>query len=88
VTARTVRGSNLGRGKRLFSFPKYPNRLWGPPSLIFCGYRGCIPGVKRPEREIDRSSPSSAEVNNTPSWLGQGKIYRLYPMKYIMQVKE
>ena len=27
----TARNLNLGRGKRLLSFPKRPDRLWGPP---------------------------------------------------------
>jgi hypothetical protein len=25
-------------GKRLFSFPKHPDQLWGPPNLLFNGY--------------------------------------------------
>jgi hypothetical protein len=33
-----------------------------PASLPFNGYRRCFPGVKRQEHEINRSSPSSAEV--------------------------
>jgi hypothetical protein len=28
-------------------------RFWGPPNLQFSGYRGSIPGVKPPEREVD-----------------------------------
>jgi hypothetical protein len=39
ATGWTVRGSYLGRGKRLFSYPKLPERLWGPPSLLSNGYR-------------------------------------------------
>jgi len=27
-------------------------------------------GIKRPEHEADHSSPSSAEIKNTPSWCG------------------
>jgi hypothetical protein len=30
-----------GKGKRL-------NRCWYPAILLFCGYRGLSPGVKRP----------------------------------------
>ena len=31
---------------RDFFPPKRPHRLWGPPSLVFDGYRGTSPGVK------------------------------------------
>ena len=51
-------------GGRFFSSPKRPDRLWGPPSLIFSGYRGISSGVKRPECDVDHSPPSSAEVKN------------------------
>jgi hypothetical protein len=34
--------------------------LWGPPSLLSNG--ALSPGVKRPERESDHSSATSAEV--------------------------
>jgi len=33
-----------------------------PPSLIYNGYLGLFPGVKRPGREADHSLPASAEV--------------------------
>ena len=39
-----------------------PDRLCGPLSLQFNGYRGYFVGVERPGREIDHSSSSSAEV--------------------------
>ena len=29
--------------KRFFNSPKRPDRLWGPPSLLFNGYRGSFP---------------------------------------------
>ena len=39
-----------------------PDRLWGPPSLLYNGYR-VLPGSrKRPERDANPSTPSSAEV--------------------------
>jgi hypothetical protein len=28
---------------RIFSFPRYPDRLWGPSNLIYNGYRGLYP---------------------------------------------
>ena len=38
-------GSNIGRGKRFFSFfLKRTDRLWGPPSLLFISFKG----VKQP----------------------------------------
>jgi hypothetical protein len=47
-----------------------PHLLWGPPSLIPNRYQGLFPmGAKRPEREADRSSQSSAEVKNNVVYL-------------------
>jgi len=41
----------------------YPERLWGPPSLLSNGYQGALSlGVERPGRAADHSPPSSAEV--------------------------
>jgi len=36
----------------------------GSPSLLFNGYLGSFPGIKRPERETNHSPSSSAEVKN------------------------
>ena len=30
-----------------------PDRPWGPPSLLYNGYRVSFPGVKRPGRDVD-----------------------------------
>lgn len=35
-----------------------------PPSSLFSGYRVSFLGVIRPEREVDHSASSSAEVKN------------------------
>jgi hypothetical protein len=36
-----------GRGKRFFFTPWRPDRLWGPPSLLYAmGMGGCFPGDK------------------------------------------
>ena len=43
-------------------FRTSPDRPWGPPSLLYNGYR-VFPGVKvLPGRDADPSPPSSAEV--------------------------
>jgi hypothetical protein len=49
-------------GSRIFSSPYFLDRLWGPPNILYNGYRGSFPGVKRPGRETDHSHPASAEV--------------------------
>ena len=59
-----VRGSNSGRGKRVPVLQSRPNRLWGPPSLLFNGYRGPLLGIKRLEREVQYSPLSSADIKN------------------------
>jgi hypothetical protein len=72
-----IRGSNPSRGKRFFFSPRCPDR---PPSLLFNGYWGSLPGVKRPRREVYHLPLSSAKVKNewsstgTPIWLhGMGR---------------
>ena len=42
-----------------------PDRPWGPPSLLYNGYRVCFQGVKWPERGVDHPPPSSIEVKET-----------------------
>jgi hypothetical protein len=58
----TIQGSNRGVGE---IFCARPNRPRGPRILPFNDYRVFL-GVKRPERIVDHSPPSSAEVVN---WL-------------------
>ena len=53
-----------GTVKRVFSFPKLPDHLWGPPSLLFSEYKGSIPGLKQPGRKVDHSDPFDAETKN------------------------
>ena len=49
ATGWTVRGSNAG-GSEIFR--TRPDRSWGPPSLLYNGYR-VFPGVKRAGRGVD-----------------------------------
>jgi hypothetical protein len=39
-----------------------PDRPWGPPNLLYNGYRVFPGGKMRPGRAVDHSPPSSAEV--------------------------
>ena len=55
----TVRGWNPG-GDQIFR--TYPDRPWGPPSLLYSGYRVFPGGKERPGRDADPSPPSSAVV--------------------------
>jgi hypothetical protein len=63
--------SNPGMGKRFFSSPEPPDRLWGPLGLLFNGYCSSILGVKEPGHEVSHWPHSSAEAENewscTPS---------------------
>jgi hypothetical protein len=59
ATGWTVRGSNPGGGEIFRTCPDHP---WGPPSLLYNGYRVFPGGRKRPGRDADPSHPSSAEV--------------------------
>ena len=58
----TIRDSNLDRSHRFFFSTKRLDRLCGPPSLLFDGYRGVSPGVKRTEREADHSFRDTAKA--------------------------
>jgi hypothetical protein len=43
-------------------FRTCPDRPWGPPSLLYSGYRVFPGGKVRPGRDADHSPTSSAEV--------------------------
>jgi hypothetical protein len=59
ATGWTVRGSNPAGGE---IFRNHPDRPWGPPSLLYNGYRVSFPGVKQRRRGVDHLTISSAEV--------------------------
>jgi len=52
-------GLNSGGGE---IFRTLQGRPWGPPSLLYNGYRVFPGGKMRPERAADHSPPSSAAV--------------------------
>jgi hypothetical protein len=56
------RGSNPGGGE---IFRTCPDRPWGPPSLLYNGYRVFPGGKVRQGRDTDLSPPSSGKVKNT-----------------------
>jgi hypothetical protein len=45
-------------------FRTCPDRPWGPPSLLYNGYRVFPGGKVRPGRDAEPSPPSSAEFKN------------------------
>jgi hypothetical protein len=59
ATGWTVRRSNPGGGEIFLTFPDRP---WGPPSLLYNGYRVFPGGKERPGRDADPSPPYSAMV--------------------------
>jgi len=59
------RGSNPGGGE---IFSTCPDRPWDPPSLLYNGYRVFPGGKKRPGRDADASTPSSAAVKKEYSY--------------------
>jgi hypothetical protein len=68
-------------------FPHPPDRPWDPPVLLYDGYRLSLPGVKRPERGLDRPPLSIANVKERaplyvfspvgPSWPVMGWTFYL-----------
>jgi hypothetical protein len=67
IVNQTVWSSNLGRDMRFCLVWNCLNGLWGPPTLLFSGYKGCSPQVEHLRHKVDHSRPSGAEVKNTLS---------------------
>jgi hypothetical protein len=65
ATGWTVRGSNPGGNEILRTCPDRP---WGPPSLLYNGYRVFPGGKERPGRDADPSAPSNAVVKKEKSY--------------------
>ena len=53
ATSWAVQGSNPGKGQRYSGSFNHPDRLWGPHSLLFNGYRNSFLGVKHPKDVLD-----------------------------------
>ena len=80
----TVRGSNPGWGGGEI-FLTRPDRPWGPPSLLYNGYRVSFSGVKRPGRGTDHPPPSKCRGHEMvglylyspsgPSWPVTGRTF-------------
>jgi hypothetical protein len=64
ATEWTIRVSNAGRRKRIFSSPNHPDRLWSVPILLFKNERSSFPGIKRLGRDVDHSSLDGIWVKN------------------------
>ena len=58
-TGWTVRGSNPGERE---IFRTCSDRPWGPPNLLYDGYRVFPGGKERPRRDADHTPCSSAVV--------------------------
>ena len=65
ATSWTVRGSNPDRGE---IFRTCPDRPWGPPSLLYNGYRAFPGGKERPGIDADPSPPSNVVVMKEQSY--------------------
>jgi hypothetical protein len=64
IAANNTPCVNKRRGQDTFSSPNRPHWHCCPSSLLVNGYRGSLPGVKRPRREVCYSPTSRAEVKN------------------------
>ena len=82
ATGRTVRGSNPGGGTEIFR--KYPERPWGPPSLLYNGYRVFPGGKEQLGRDADHPFPSVTEVKE------RVELYLYFPSGFpsVTEVKE
>lgn len=61
ASLRTGRsGVQIPVGARNIYFSKRPNKFHGPPILLFNGYRGSFPAVKRQRRRMPRLSMCGA----------------------------
>ena len=61
-------------------FSARPDRPWGPPSLLYNGYRVFPVGKVRPGRDADHSPPSSAAVMEQYSYTSTHPLGHTWPV--------
>lgn len=57
-------GFEFRQSEQVFSPPKRPAWLWGPPRLLCSKHRKSLLGIKRPGRETNHSSHPSTEAKS------------------------
>jgi hypothetical protein len=68
-------GDRIAVGGEIFR--TCPGRPWGPPSLLYNGYRVFPGGKERPEIDADPSTPSSVVVKKEYSYTSTPHIGRM-----------
>jgi len=80
-----VWGSNPGREE---IFRTCTDRPWGPPSLLYNGYRVFLGGKERPGCDADHSSSSSAVVKKVQSLSACTRVHCTFTLqvKYFLMI--
>jgi hypothetical protein len=74
-------GSDTGGGE---IFRACPDQPWGPPSLLYNGYRVFPGGKMRPGRAADHSPPTSAEVMEEYSYTSMHPLDHTGPVTELL----
>ena len=69
TNSAALSAASIRQGQEFSSSPVCADRLCGPPSLRFSGYRGSFPGIKWQGRDVDHWPPSRVDVKNEWSYL-------------------
>jgi hypothetical protein len=67
-------------GQYIFFSPKCPDRLWGPPALLFSGNQGAFPELRRPGHEAKHTPVPTTDPKNEWSYIFTPYI-RLYEVE-------